>query len=205
MYTYIAFSPYRCYYCDSSFANLLIANIDSLSNLDNLVYDIPGIPTAPLAPAPTLAKLAKITPAICRIATREAKQYKSAKARAIAGLNAGRYTTDSGLTANKDDNNAYNRAYIPPANIEEEEGSSSNDNSVNSGTSNSTNKGEGSSAYKYNKGALCCKDTLLRKRQCVASYPYGPPSTPYANISALVRPVIAHYLKVLMAFKPTSA
>ncbi|KAK2072772.1 hypothetical protein P8C59_007107 [Phyllachora maydis] len=136
-----------------------------------------GISTVPLALVPTLAKPAKITPAIRRAAARKAKRYKSAKARAIAakkeGLrrfkrtisgNTGRYTTNSGLTANKDDNNAYNRAYIPPANTEEEEGGSSDNNSVNSGTSDSADKGEGSGARKYGKGALRYKDTLLHKR-----------------------------------------
>ncbi|KAK2066204.1 hypothetical protein P8C59_000039 [Phyllachora maydis] len=128
----------------------------------------------PLAPAPTPAKPAKITPAICRIATRKAKRRKSAKARAIvakkeglrrskrtAGSNAGRYTTNSSLIANKDNNNnAYNRAYIPPTNTEKEEGSSSNDNSVNGSTSNSTNKGEGGGMRKRGEGASRYKDYL---------------------------------------------
>ncbi|KAK2073386.1 hypothetical protein P8C59_007674 [Phyllachora maydis] len=191
MYMLIACLPYRYCYCDSSFANLLIANIDSFSNLDNLVYTI-------LALIPILAKPAKITPAICRAAACKAKQRELAKACTIAGRaaaakrpkkeglrrskrtagsNAGRYTTNSGLTANKDDNNAYNRAYIPPTNIKEEEGGNSNNNSVNSGTSNGTNKGKGSSVYKRNEGTLRYK----------------------------ARSVIAYYLKVLIAFKPTSA
>ncbi|KAK2073528.1 hypothetical protein P8C59_007809 [Phyllachora maydis] len=184
MYIYIAFSPYCYYYCDSSFTNLLIANIDSLSDLDNLVYNILGISTAPLALVPTLAKPAKIMPAIRCIATRKAKQRELAKAYATAGRavaakrqglqrskrttssNTGRYTTNSGLTANKDDNNAYNRAYVPPTNIEEEEeGSSGNNNGVNSSTSDSTDKGKDSSAYKHSKSALRCKDILLYKRQ----------------------------------------
>ncbi|KAK2074146.1 hypothetical protein P8C59_008375 [Phyllachora maydis] len=117
-------------------------------------------------------KPAKITLAIRRAAAYKAKQYKAAKACAIrskrtTSSNAGRYTTNSGLTANKDDNNAYNRAYIPPANAEEEEeeeGSSSDNNSVNSGTSDSTNKGKGSGAYKYSKGSLRYKDMPLYKR-----------------------------------------
>ncbi|KAK2067942.1 hypothetical protein P8C59_001641 [Phyllachora maydis] len=154
-----------------------------------------GISTVPLAPAPTPAKPAKITLAVRRAAAYKAKQRKSAKACTIAakkeGLrrskrttssNAGRYTTNSSLIANKDDNNAYNRVYIPPANIEEEEGSSGNDNSINSSTSDSTDKGKDSSMYERSKGALRRKDILLYKRQCVASYPYGPPSTPYADI-----------------------
>ncbi|KAK2073785.1 hypothetical protein P8C59_008034 [Phyllachora maydis] len=170
MYIYIACLPYRYYCYDLSFANLLIANIDFFSNLDNSVYII-------LALAPTLAKLAKITPAIRRVAARKAKRRKSAKARTIAakkeGLrrskytasgDAGRYTTDSSLIANKDNNNAYNRAYIPSTDIEEEEGSSSNDNSVNSGTSNSANKGKGSGVYKRSKGTSHYKDTPLYKR-----------------------------------------
>ncbi|KAK2067941.1 hypothetical protein P8C59_001640 [Phyllachora maydis] len=174
MYIYIAFLPYRYYYCDSSFANLLIANIDSLSNLDNSVYNIPGISTVPPAPAPTPAKPAKITPAVRRAAAYKAKRYKLAKAYATAeGLrrfkrttsgDTGRYTTDSGFIADKDDNNAYNRAYIPPTNTEEEEGGSGNDNSVNSSTSNSANKGEGGGAYEHSKGALRYKDILLYKR-----------------------------------------
>ncbi|KAK2072756.1 hypothetical protein P8C59_007091 [Phyllachora maydis] len=144
------------------------------------------------------AKPAKIMPAIRRAATCKAKQRKSAKAYTTAGRaaaakrskkeglrrfkrttssNAGRYTTNSGLIANKDDNDAYNRAYMPLANIEEEEGSSSNDNSVNSGTSDSADKGKGSSVYKCGKGALRCK----------------------------ARPIIACYLKVLIASKPTFA
>ncbi|KAK2075466.1 hypothetical protein P8C59_009592 [Phyllachora maydis] len=174
---YIACSPYCYYYCDSSFANLLIANIDSFSNLDDLVYTIP---------APTPAKPAKIMPAIRRTAARKAKQRELAKARTTAGRaaaakrpkkegprrskrttssNAGRYTTNSGLIANKDDNNAYNRAYVPPANVEEEEeDGSSNDNSVNSSTSDSADKGKGSGAYKCSKSTLYYEDTLLYKQ-----------------------------------------
>ncbi|KAK2072710.1 hypothetical protein P8C59_007047 [Phyllachora maydis] len=135
----------------------------------------------PLAPAPTPAKPAKITPAVRRAAAYKAKRRKLAKACAIAeglrrskrtaGGNAGRYTTNSGLITNKDDNNTYNRAYVPPANVEKEEGGSSNNNSVNSSTSDSTDKGKGSGAYKRSKGALYYK---------------------------------AHYLKVLIAFKPAS-
>ncbi|KAK2072754.1 hypothetical protein P8C59_007089 [Phyllachora maydis] len=154
------------------------SNIDFLSNLDNLVYTILGISTMPLAPAPIPAKPAKITLAASKLAKKEGLQcFKR-----TAGGDAGRYTTDSSFIANKDDNNAYNRAYIPPTDIEEEEGSSSNNNSVNSGTSDSTDKGEGGGAYKYGEGASRCKDTLLRKRQYIASYPYSPPSIPYADI-----------------------
>ncbi|KAK2072024.1 hypothetical protein P8C59_006401 [Phyllachora maydis] len=163
-----------------------------------------SISTTPLAPAPIPAKPAKITPAIHRIATYKAKRCKSAKAyttvdRAAAakrpkkeGLqrskrttssNTGKYTTNSGLIANKDNNNAYNRAYMPPVNIKEEkEGSSNNNNSINSSTSDSTNKGKGNSIYKRSKGALHYKDTPLYKQQRIASYPYSPPSTPYADI-----------------------
>ncbi|KAK2067097.1 hypothetical protein P8C59_000861 [Phyllachora maydis] len=168
MYIYIAYLPYCCYYYDLLFANLLITNIDSLSDLDDLVYTIL---------APILAKPAKITPAIHYTAAYKAKQYKSAKAYAIAakkkGLqrskrttssNTSKYTTDSGLIANKDDNNAYNRAYIPPANTEEKKGSNGNNNSVNSSTSNNADKGKGSSTYKYSKGASYYKDTLPYKR-----------------------------------------
>ncbi|KAK2067532.1 hypothetical protein P8C59_001268 [Phyllachora maydis] len=171
------------------FTNLLIANIDSLFDLDNLVYNIP---------APIPAKLAKITLAIYRTAARKAKQRKSAKAYTTAakkedlrrskrttGGNAGRYTTNSSLIANKDNNNTYNRAYMPPADIEEEEkeeeGSSDN-NSINSSTSNSTDKGKGSSIRKRGEGASRYKDIPLRKQQRVVSYPYSPPSTPYTDI-----------------------
>ncbi|KAK2067359.1 hypothetical protein P8C59_001108 [Phyllachora maydis] len=192
MYIYIACLP-CCYYCyDLSFTNLLIANIDSFSNLDDSAYTIPGISTVPLAPASTPAKLAKITLAIYRAAACKAKRRKSAKAYAAAeglqrskrttGGNAGRYTTNSSLKANKDNNNAYNRAYIPSANIEEEEGSSSDNNSIHSGTSDSADKGEGSGVHKRGEGALRRKDTPLYKRQYVASYSYGPSSAPYADI-----------------------
>ncbi|KAK2072775.1 hypothetical protein P8C59_007110 [Phyllachora maydis] len=96
---------------------------------------------------------------------------------------AGRYTTNSGLTADKDDNNAYNRAYMPLTNIEEEEeGSSSNDDGVNGGTSDSTNKGKGSSVYKRGESALYCKDIPLYKQQYIVSYPYSPSGVPYADI-----------------------
>ncbi|KAK2069074.1 hypothetical protein P8C59_003681 [Phyllachora maydis] len=193
MYIYIACLSYRYYCYNSSFTNLFIANIDSFSNLDNSVYTI-------LAPTP--AKLAKITPAIRYTAACKAKRRKSAKACATAGRvaaakrskkeglqcfkrttsgNAGRYTTNSGLTANKDNNNAYNRAYVPPTNIEEEEGSSGNNNGVNSGTSDSTDKGKGSSAYKRSKGTSRYKDTLLYKQQYITSYPYSPPSIKFST------------------------
>ncbi|KAK2066179.1 hypothetical protein P8C59_000014 [Phyllachora maydis] len=161
MYIYIAYLPCRCCYYNSLFTDLLIADIDSFPDLDNSVYTI-------LAPAPIPAKPAKITPAIYRIAAYKAKRRKSAKACAIV--------------ANKDDNNAYNRAYIPPTDIEEEKGSSSNNNSINGGTSDSTDKGKGSSAYKHSKGASRYKNILLYKQQYVASYPYSLPGTPYADI-----------------------
>ncbi|KAK2073323.1 hypothetical protein P8C59_007612 [Phyllachora maydis] len=159
----------------------------SFSDLDDLVYTILGISTVPLAPAPTLAKPAKITPAIRCTAACKAKQRKSAKAcvtrsKRTASSNAGRYTTNSGLIANKDDNNIYNRAYIPPTNAEEKKGSSSNNDSVNSGTSDSANKGKDSSVYKHSKGTLRYEDMLLHKQQRVISYPYSPPSTPYTDI-----------------------
>ncbi|KAK2066311.1 hypothetical protein P8C59_000140 [Phyllachora maydis] len=132
------------------------------------------------------AKPAKITPAIRRAAAYKANKLAKKeglwRSKRTASGNAGRNTTDSSLTANKDDNNAYNRAYIPPANTEKEEGSSSDNNGVNSGTSDSADKGEGSSIYKYGKGALHRKDTLLYKRQCITSYPYSPPGVPCANI-----------------------
>ncbi|KAK2073532.1 hypothetical protein P8C59_007813 [Phyllachora maydis] len=139
----------------------------------------------------------------------KAKQCKSAKACATAakkedlrrskrttGSNAGRYTTDSSLIADKDDNNAYNRAYMPPTEAEEEEekDSSSNDDSVNSSTSNSADKGKGSSVCKHGKGASRYKDTLLYKQQRVISYPYSPPSAPCANI-------YVYYVQVITASK----
>ncbi|KAK2068455.1 hypothetical protein P8C59_003091 [Phyllachora maydis] len=165
MYMYIAFLPY-CYYCyNLLFTNLLIANIDSLSDLDNSVYNIP-------APAPILAKPAKITLAIYCAAACKAKRRKSAKAYAIVGRAAAakRYKKRKEAAANaqatnKDDNNGYNRVYIPLANTEEEKkGSSSDNDSVNSGTSNSANKGKGSGVYKCGEDALRCKDTLLYKQ-----------------------------------------
>ncbi|KAK2067145.1 hypothetical protein P8C59_000904 [Phyllachora maydis] len=130
---------------------------------------------------PTPAKPAKITPAIRR-AYKLAKKEGLQRSKRIAGGNAGRYTTNSSLMANKDDNNAYNRAYVPPANVEEEKGGSSDNNSINSGTSDSADKGKGSSARKRNKGASHYENTPPYKRQYVASYPYSPPSTPYADI-----------------------
>ncbi|KAK2067697.1 hypothetical protein P8C59_001411 [Phyllachora maydis] len=155
------------------------------------------------------AKLAKITLAIYYAAARKAKRRELAKAYATAGRaaaakrpkkedlqrskctaggDAGRYTTNSGLIADKDDDNAYNRAYMPSTEVEEEEeDSSSNNDSINSGTSDSTNKGKGSSMYERGKGALHCKDILLYKRY-----------------SILARPIVARYLKVLIAFKPAS-
>ncbi|KAK2067496.1 hypothetical protein P8C59_001234 [Phyllachora maydis] len=120
------------------------------------------------------AKPAKIMLAVRRVAAYKAKRRKSAKVYAIAGRRSkrttggdvGRYTTNSGLIANKDDNNAYNRVYIPPANAEEEEeGGSSDNNGVNSGTSDSANKGKGSGACKRSEGALHCEDIPLYKRQ----------------------------------------
>ncbi|KAK2067260.1 hypothetical protein P8C59_001016 [Phyllachora maydis] len=146
------------------------------------IYRDIGISTTPPALAPTPAKPAKITLAIRHIAARKAKQRESAKARAIAGRAAAtkRYKKrkeavanaqasklakkEGPLMANKDNNNAYNRAYVPPANTEEEKGSSGNNDSVNSSTSDSTDKGKGSSAYQYGKGALYYKDILLYKR-----------------------------------------
>ncbi|KAK2068485.1 hypothetical protein P8C59_003119 [Phyllachora maydis] len=118
------------------------------------------------------AKPAKITPAIRRAAACKAKRRN----------NASRNTTNSGLTANKDDNNAYNRVYIPPTDIEKEKGSSSNNDGVNGGTSDNTDKGKGSSICECSKGTSCYEDILPRKRQRVTSYPCGPPSAPYANI-----------------------
>ncbi|KAK2069239.1 hypothetical protein P8C59_003836 [Phyllachora maydis] len=119
------------------------------------------------------AKPAKITLAIRRTAARKAKRRKSAKAYTTAeglrrfkrttGGDAGRYTTNSSLTANKDDNNAYNRVYIPPTNAEEEEGGSSDNDGINSSTSDSADKGKGGSVYKRGKGALRCKDILPYK------------------------------------------
>ncbi|KAK2067922.1 hypothetical protein P8C59_001621 [Phyllachora maydis] len=112
-----------------------------------------------------------------------AKKKDLRRSKRTAGSDAGRYTTNSGLTADKDNNNVYNRAYMPPAKAEEEEEGSSGDNdSVNSSTSDSANKSKGSSTYKRSKGALRYEDTPLRKQQRVVSYPRSPPSTPYANI-----------------------
>ncbi|KAK2072670.1 hypothetical protein P8C59_007008 [Phyllachora maydis] len=144
-----------------------------------------------------LAKPAKIMPATYKLAKKEDLR----RSKHTTGGNAGRYTTNSSLIANKNDNNTYNRAYMPPTNMEEEEekeeeeeDSSSNDNGVNSGTSNSADKGKGSSAYKRSKGALYYKDTLSHKRQRVVSYLYSPPSAPYANI-------YIYYVQVVTAGK----
>ncbi|KAK2071143.1 hypothetical protein P8C59_005591 [Phyllachora maydis] len=191
MCIYIACLSYRCYYYNSLFTDLLIVNIDSFSDLDNLVYTI--LAPTPAKPAKitlairrTAACKAKqresakaCTTAGRAAAAKRCKKRKEAAANTQAsklakkeGLqrfkrttsgNTSRYTTNSGLMANKDDNNAYNRAYIPPANIEEEEGSSSDDD-VNSSTSDSTNKGKGSSARKRGEGASHCEDILLYKR-----------------------------------------
>ncbi|KAK2068483.1 hypothetical protein P8C59_003117 [Phyllachora maydis] len=107
---------------------------------------------------PTPAKLAKITPAIRCMAACKAKQCKLAKACATAGR------AVAAKRSNKDDNNAYNGAYMPPAEAEEEEeGGNSDNNGINSSTSDSTDKGKGSGVYKRGKGALRCKDTLPRK------------------------------------------
>ncbi|KAK2073381.1 hypothetical protein P8C59_007669 [Phyllachora maydis] len=141
-------------------------------------------------PAPTPAKPAKITPAIRRAAACKAKRRKKLakkeglqRSKRTASSNAGRYTTNSGLTADKDNNNAHNRAYMPPADTEEEEeGGSGNNNGVNSSTSNSADKGKGSSTRKRSESALRCKDTLLYKQQRVTSYPYGPSGILYADI-----------------------
>ncbi|KAK2067531.1 hypothetical protein P8C59_001267 [Phyllachora maydis] len=115
-------------------------------------------------------------------ASKLAKKEGLRRSKHTAGGNASRYTTDSGLIANKDDNNTYNRAYIPPANTEEEKGGSSDNNSIISSTSDSTDKGKGGGIYKCSKGASRCDNTPLYKRQRVMSYPYSPPSTPYADI-----------------------
>ncbi|KAK2072139.1 hypothetical protein P8C59_006511 [Phyllachora maydis] len=228
MYTYIACSPYYRYYYDSLFTNLLITNIDSFSNLDNSAYTILApIPAKPAKITPAVrytaaykAKQRKSAKA-CAIAGRTAaakrrkkrkeatantQAYKLAKkedlrrSKRTAGGNTGRYTTNSGLTANKDDNNAYNRAYMPPAKAEEEEeeeGGSSNNNSVNSSTNDSADKGEGSSARKRSKGASRCKDTPLYKQQRIVSYPYSPPSMLYADL-------YVYYIQVVTAGKGQS-
>ncbi|KAK2066277.1 hypothetical protein P8C59_000108 [Phyllachora maydis] len=124
--------------------------------------------------------------AVANIQARKlAKKEGLQRSKRTASGNAGRYTTNSSLIANKDDNNTYNRAYMPLADAEEEEeeeGGSGNNNSVNSSTSNSTDKGKGSSTYKHSKGFLRYKDIPLYKRQYVTSYPYSPPSAPRADI-----------------------
>ncbi|KAK2067379.1 hypothetical protein P8C59_001128 [Phyllachora maydis] len=169
------------------------ANTDSFSNLDDLVYTILA-PTLAKPAKITLAirriaackakrrELAKARAIAGRAAAAKrhkkhkkavanARAYKLAKKEGLrrskrtTGSNAGRYTTDSSLIADKDNNNAYNRAYMPPAKAEEEEeSSSSNNNSVNSGTSDSADKGKGSGIYKRSEGASHCKDILLYKQ-----------------------------------------
>ncbi|KAK2068764.1 hypothetical protein P8C59_003386 [Phyllachora maydis] len=125
------------------------------------------------------AKPAKITPAASKLAKKEGLR----RSKYTAGGNTGRYTTNSGLTANKDDNNAYNGVYMPPANIEEEKkGGSSDNNGINGSTSDNANKGKGSSTRKYGEGALRYKDILLCKQQRVISYLYSLPGIPYADI-----------------------
>ncbi|KAK2069119.1 hypothetical protein P8C59_003724 [Phyllachora maydis] len=125
-----------------------------------------------------------------------AKKEDLRRSKRTIGGNAGRYTTDSDLAANKDNNNAYNRAYMPPTNTEEEEEKkgSSNDNSVNGGTSDSADKGKDSSTYKRGESALCYKDILLYKRQRVMSYPYSPPGVPCTDI-------YVYYVQVVIASK----
>ncbi|KAK2068592.1 hypothetical protein P8C59_003224 [Phyllachora maydis] len=175
MYIYIAFLPCRYCYCNSLFTNLLIANIDFLSDLDDLVYNIPAAYKAKQCKLAKACAIAGRAAAAKRRKKRKeaaanAQAYKLAKKEGLwrskrtASSNAGRYTTNSSFTADKDDNNAYNRAYMPPANTEEEEGGSSDDNGINDSTSDSTDKGKGSGAYKRDKGALRCEDILLYKR-----------------------------------------
>ncbi|KAK2066357.1 hypothetical protein P8C59_000186 [Phyllachora maydis] len=127
-------------------------------------------------------------------ASKLAKKEGLWRSKRTTSSNAGRYTTNSSLTANKNDNNAYNRTYMPPTNAEEEEGSSGNDNGVNSSISNSADKGKGSSMYKRSKGASYYKDIPLYKRQCITSYPYSPPGIPYTDI-------YIHYVQVVIAGK----
>ncbi|KAK2072085.1 hypothetical protein P8C59_006461 [Phyllachora maydis] len=187
------------------------ANTDSFSNLDDSAYTIPvPIPAKPAKITPAVCraaarkakrrKSAKAYAAAGRaVAAKRYKKRKEAAANAQAcklakkedlqrfkcttGGNAGRYTTNSGLIADKDNNNAYNRAYIPPTEAEEEEeGSSGDNNGVNSGTSDSTDKGKGGGICERSKGALYCKDILLYKQQRIVSYPCSPPNIPYADI-----------------------
>ncbi|KAK2072802.1 hypothetical protein P8C59_007136 [Phyllachora maydis] len=180
MYMHIACLPYCCYYYNSSFTNLLIANVDSFSDLNDLIT--PAIRCTAACKAKQRKSAKACTTAGRAAATKYYKKRKKAVANAWAsklakkeglqrskrttGNNAGRYTTNSGLIANKDNDNAYNRAYVPPINVEkEEEGGSSNNNSVNSSTSNSADKGKGSSVYKRGEGALYYEDTPPYKRQ----------------------------------------
>ncbi|KAK2066281.1 hypothetical protein P8C59_000112 [Phyllachora maydis] len=70
--------------------------------------------------------------------------------------------------ANKDKDDAYNRAYKPPANAEEEGGSKDNskeekeeDNSSNNdSTSNSTNNSKDTARYKLSDSSLYYKVAL---------------------------------------------
>ncbi|KAK2068607.1 hypothetical protein P8C59_003239 [Phyllachora maydis] len=90
----------------------------------------------------------------------------------IAYGNAGIYTNNTGLLADKDKDNAYNRAYKPPTNIEEEDSSKDNskeeeeeeDNSSNNGTSNSTGNSKDKARRELSNSGSYYKDILLYKR-----------------------------------------
>ncbi|KAK2066304.1 hypothetical protein P8C59_000133 [Phyllachora maydis] len=123
----------------------------------------------------TSSILAKIT-----LATRRAAAYRrkleeiaqayatSAKATATKGRikrnkNTGIYTNGTGLLANKHEDNAYNRAYKPPTNIEDK-GSSKDDskeeeedNSNNNRTGNSTSNSKDKARYKLSNSSLYYK------------------------------------------------
>ncbi|KAK2067210.1 hypothetical protein P8C59_000969 [Phyllachora maydis] len=90
----------------------------------------------------------------------------AAKAIAAKGRanNTGIYTNNPSPLANKNKDNAYNRAYKPPTNIEEESGNKDNskeeeeeDNSDNNSTSNSTSNSKDKARYKPSDSSLCYK------------------------------------------------
>ncbi|KAK2068579.1 hypothetical protein P8C59_003211 [Phyllachora maydis] len=100
---------------------------------------------------------AKVTLDIPRIAVYKYKREE------MAG-NAGIYTNDPSLLANKDKDNAYNRAYKPPTNIEEKGSSKDNskgkeeeDNSNNNSTSNSASNSKDKAGYGPSNSSLYYK------------------------------------------------
>ncbi|KAK2075446.1 hypothetical protein P8C59_009574 [Phyllachora maydis] len=109
-------------------------------------------------------------PAKITLAIRYAAAYKL-KREEMA--NAGVYTNNTSPLANKDKDNAYNRAYKPPTNIKEE--GSSKDNSKEEEDKSSNNNSTGDSAGNS-------KDKARRKLSNSSLRYKAPPSTAYADI-----------------------